>query len=60
MCLKQAISVSNLMFYDIDIGLPGNACDTRIHKSTPVFAKTERSEILVAPEDVIQNIRVVS
>ena len=42
------------MFYEIAIGLPRSVCDTRILKSTTVFVKAERGEILVAPGDVIQ------
>ena len=48
------------MFYDLAIGLLRSVYDTRILKSTPFFPKAERGEILVAPEDVIQNVRVAS
>ena len=48
----SAISGPDLIFYDLSIGFPRIVYDTRILKSTSVFAKAERGEILVASEDL--------
>ena len=54
----QAITGANLIFYGVATGFPGSVHDSRILRNTTVFQKAVRREILVAPEDIVENVRV--
>ena len=47
-----------MIFYDVANGFPGSVHDLRILRSTTVFRMAVRREILVAPEDIVENVRV--
>ena len=48
------------MFFDLANGFPRSGHYARILENKAIFEKTDRGDLVAAPEDVIQNVRVVT
>ena len=51
----QGFVGANLVFLDVATGFPGSCHDARNFRNTSLYTKAKNGEILIKPEDVIEN-----
>ena len=54
----QAVVGANLVFLDIATGYPGSIHDARVLRTTSLYRKSERHDILAAPCDVVNGLDI--
>ena len=53
------MALTNYLFLDFVTGFPGSIHDSRALRASELFRKCEANEYLIAPESIVENVRII-